>query len=1038
MIHLHLHSSFSLLSGAATVGQLVERGKALGQRALALTDDNGLYAGVAFYKACRETGIKPLLGVDLRAQDGRAVLLARDSEGYQTLCRLITARHQEPDFTLIEHLPQACEHLFILTRDPELLQRLAALNREGRGELPPVWALVERFDTPESRANVRRIVQTAQSLDIPLVAANDIHFVEPEDHPIHLALRAIDEGVTLQQVEEGLTLPRQAPCDAYFKSPGEMRALFSDLPAALENTERIADACNVELPLGQTEFPRFPLPEGESAFSYLWKLCFEGARERYRPLTPRVTERLTYELSVIEERNLAAYFLVVWDIVRFCREQEIPCVGRGSAADSLVSYALGITHGCPIQHDLYFERFLNRERKGAPDIDLDLCWRRRDEVLDYVYRKYGGDRVAMICTYSTFCARSALREVAKAFGLPAPEIRRLAKALPHYGSLARLEEERAALPESRHVRFDEALYRQILDIARRLDGFPRHLSTHACGIVVSPRPLTDKVPLQIAAKGLQITQYDMYGVEDVGLLKIDLLGVRALSVMADVTRAAREKYGQALNLNGLPPQDEGTYRRINEGRTLGCFQLESPGMRQLLQKLNVDCLETIIASISVIRPGPNDAGMMRHYVARHNGKEPVSYLDPRLEPILKSTSGILLYQEDVLKIASVVAGMTLGEADVFRRAMTKLRTPENMEANRKRFVEGAVAGGASREVALELWRQVAGFAGYAFCKAHSVSYGILAYQSAYLKQHFPAEFMAATINNGGGFYSTAVYVEEARRLGLKILPPDINESDKDFTSGPGWLRVGLARVKQLSENSLDAILRARRDGRFTSLNDLYQRARVPRLEWENLIRCGALDSLGESRPQLLWRLDLLARGREAKRPRDKGLFGQVTVLGSGEAKRETRNAIPRVQDLSVAEKLRWEQELLDFTVTMHPVEYLRSLAGPNGWTKVQDLSRHAGRRVKILGVVRTAKRTRTKQGEWMKFVTLEDETGLVDVVLFPGSYQRWGHALPFHRYLVIAGRVQDDVGSVTIVGERVEPIQRLRPSSRPYPSRSAP
>lgn len=1020
MIHLHVHSCFSMLSGTARPRQLIECAKALGMTALALTDQGGLYGGVEFYKSCREAGIQPILGADLEARDGRAVVLARNIEGYSALCRLISAFHEEKGFTLEQGLARDPRNLFILVPDSALLPRLASLNRSADPSLPPVWALVERFDSAQSRNRARLLVETARSLGVPLVAGNDIHFVQPEHYRYHVLLRAIGENVTLDPnglEEASPAIPRLAEKEAWFKSPEAMAELFSDLPEAIEATGRIAKACQLELPLGRIEYPSYPLPGDETAYSWLWKLCFEGARQRYQPLTPRVVQRLNYELSVIEEMHLAAYFLIVWDIVRFCREQRIPCVGRGSAADSLVSYVLGITHGCPIEHDLYFERFLNPQRKGAPDIDLDLCWRRRDEVLDYVYRTYGQERVAMIATHATFCARSALRETAKVFGLPEAEINALTRHVPHYGSVKTLEREHDRLPETRGLRFDERLYERLWDAAKFIDGLPRHIGTHACGIVVSPRPLTERAPLQIAPKGLQVTQYEMHAVEDLGMLKIDLLGVRSLSVIADVTREAETRFGQTMPLNGLLPYDEGVYRTINEARTLGCFQLESPGMRQLLHKLNVENLETIIDSISVIRPGPNDAGMMRHYVARKNGKEPVTYLDPRLEPILKATCGILLYQEDVLKVANVMAGMSLGEADVFRRAMTKLRTPDNMEANRRRFIEGARIQGVASEVAQELWRQVSGFAGYAFCKAHSVSYGILAYQSAWLKYHYPALFMVATINNGGGFYSTAVYVEEARRLGLRILPPDINLSEKGFTAGADWLRAGLYWVKHLSENSLQAILSERKSRPFRSLEDLACRARLTRPELESLILCGALESLTADRRELLWRLDRLMQRKPSRTAPAEDLFGGVEALPSGK-----KTGLPVAEPLSLGQKLFWEGQVLDFTISAHPMSWLRPLCSRGRWTKVSDLPSKAGKRATVAGIVRTTKRTKTRQGQAMKFITMEDETGLVDVVLFPERYQKWGRETSGARFLAATGRVMDDAGSITIEGERVERV----------------
>lgn len=1021
MIHLHVHSCFSMLSGTARPRQLIERAKALGMAALALTDHGGLYGGIEFYKTCRDAGLQPLLGADLGARDGRAVVLARTVEGYTRLCRLITAFHEQKDFSLENELARDPHNLFILVPDPALLPRLVHLNRSGAPPLPPLWALVDRFDSTHSRNRSWHLTELAHSLGIPIVAGNDVHFIRSEHYRYHVILRAIGEKVALDPDcldTQPPAIARLAEREAWLKPPAAMAERFSDLPEAIEATHRIAAACNLDLPLGRIEYPTYPVPTHETAYSMLWTLCFEGARQRYQPLTPQVVRRLNYELSIVEEMGLAAYFLIVWDIVRFCRERRIPCVGRGSAADSLVAYVLGITHGCPIEHDLYFERFLNPQRKGAPDIDLDLCWRRRNEVLDYVYRTYGRERVAMIATHATFRARGALRETAKVLGLPEKEIHALIRQVPHFGSVKNLEKDRSRLPETQGLRFDEQLYKSLWDAARFIDGLPRHIGTHACGIVVAPRPLADRAPLQIAPKGLQITQYEMHAVEDLGLLKIDLLGVRSLSVIADVTREAEKHQGLPTPLDGLLPFDEDVYRMIGEARTLGCFQLESPGMRQLLRKLNVDGLNTLIDSISIIRPGPNDAGMMRHYVARKNGKEPVTYLDPRLKPLLESTCGILLYQEDVLKVAHIMAGLSLGEADVFRRAMTKLRTPENMEANRRRFIDGALAQGVALEVAWELWRQVSGFAGYAFCKAHSVSYGILAYQSAWLKHRYPARFMAATIDNGGGFYSPAVYVEEARRLGLRILPPDVNLGEKGFTAGQDWLRAGLDRVKHLSDASLQAILSERSARPFQSLEDLACRARLTRPELESLILCGALESVNSDRRELLWRLDRLMRRNPSRIAPMEDLFKGVAAPPP-----PAKLGFPPARPLPLGQLLLWETAVLGFTVSAHPMSWLRTMDPQGRWIKVAELPSRTGKQATVAGIVRTAKRTKTRQGREMKFITLEDETGLADIVLFPDDYRRWGRTASGARFLAATGRVMNDSGSLTIEGEHIERLQ---------------
>ena len=574
----------------------------------------------------------------------------------------------------------------------------------------------------------------------------------------------------------------------------------------------------------------------------------------------------------------------MWDIVNFALRKGIPIVGRGSAANSLVAYCLGITSADPLAHDLYFERFLNRSRTDCPDIDLDLCWRRRDEVLNYVYERHGADRVAMVSNHNTYQARSAFRDVARVFGLPIEEINRLSAMLPHY-SAESIRDAKELFPEARDFPLDREPYRTIVARAEALDGFPRHLSIHIGGIVIGDRPLTDYLPLERATKGIVVTQFEMNAVEAIGLVKIDLLGHRSLSLIADTVVAVKRNRGAAVALPQIPDGDRETAALLRAGRTIGCFQIESPGMRSLLQMIRAENRLDVIHALSLIRPGPSGSGMKERFVRRRLGEEPTAYLDPRLEKVLGDTYGVMLFQEDILKVAAVIAGFTLEDGDTLRQAISKKRSPERIAALQERFLRGAAERGVRRETAEEIWKLIQNFAGYSYCKAHAVTYGAISYQAAYLKAHYPAEFLCAVMANQGGFYETREYLEEARRWGVRILPPDVTLSGVQHCAGgtmlegrrtPGCIRIGLAQVKGISQRALNSILHARAQRPFASLRDFYFRTQVNDSETERLILCGALGSLGRTRPQLLWELRLLSKdirksfagamGDEALRP----------------------------------------------------------------------------------------------------------------------------------------------------------------------------
>ncbi|MHB8834444.1 MAG: DNA polymerase III subunit alpha [Candidatus Methylomirabilia bacterium] len=1105
--HLHVHSCFSFHDGVDTPAALVERAAALGYAALALTDTNGLYGAVAFCKAAKAAGIAPLLGAEIdggNAKGARAVVLARGRAGYPALCRLVTWRHldqlgeetrvatgaetdagvarrgglrradrrehgggpqrQDPGalhgaVTALARLivPEAGA-VIVLAAAPALLGSLAPLLPPGTlyGEL--VYA-----GDASSAARCRETLAACRALGLPFAATNAVRFAAPAGFATHRVLRAIGENGTVWSV------PPRAHAAHFLKSPAEMAALFAHLPAALDATARIAEECAGAPELGRLRFPEAKLPPGETPFSVLWQKSFEGLRRRYRPISREAVERLRYELSIIEEKGFSPYFLVVDEIAAKAREWGLRTIGRGSAANSLVSHCLGLTHVDPLAHGLFFERFLNPERSSPPDIDLDFSWKDRDRLLAWVYERFGAEHVAMISTHVTFGPRAAVREAGKAHGLPDAELTRLTKRIPHWGSHD-LTDLAATVPECRSLPAADETLRRVLAVARRLEGLPRHLSVHAGGIVIAPEPLTNFLPLERAAKGLVVTQPDMGPVEQLGLVKIDLLSQRSLGVLQDAVAAVERHTGTAppVDERDVVLDDPETRRLVREGRTIGCFYIESPAMRSLLRKLQTETFEELTAASSVIRPGVAESGMMQEYIRRHHlarerdarvhqadaggmarrgglrrrseastaevrsdrtpqatgtsGDDESWYLHPKLAEVLRETHGVMIYQEDVLRVAHALAGMSLGQADTLRRSMSgKLRSPGAIAQVRAGFVAGCLAGGVGRDIAAETWRQIESFAGYAFCKAHSASYALLSLQVAYLKAHHPAEFMAAVISNQGGFYATAAYVSESRRMGLRILLPDVNRSDRDYVGRGRELRMGLMAFAGLAEATIAGLLAARREGGpFTNLSDLLSRSGLGRAELELLVRGGACDSFELTRPELLWRL--------ACRFRADGGEGEM-FPGSG----GLDHLVPRLPEYDLRERCRLEEEIFGFMVTRHPLEFMAGEPGqPSPRTRpplitAADMTRHAGRRVRMRGLAISYKRIPTKAGTWMKFLSLEDLTGTFEAVLFPDAYARCAEATLGTGPLLVEGRVERDHGvpSLTVTSVEKDPAAAL-------------
>ncbi len=1012
--HLHVHSAFSLLEGTFSVAQLLFRLEELQMPVIALTDTNAFYGAIQFYQFAKQINVKPIVGCCLRSQDGEALLIAKNKKGFSQISEIITARHLVENFSLRKDLQKIAytsdPQIFVISRDESLLTDLANCWHHTH-----LYAELVRNNEEGNAKKIRRLRDLAAFLRIEVVATNDVHFLYPNDCFLHRVFTAIQKQ---SHIHARLSLTSE---ECWLKTEKEMKDLFQDIPEAIRNTAVIAQQCELNLEIGKLAFPEFPVPTGEPSWNFFERLCRQGLQHRYETTAGAPMERLHQEMQVIRDLGFVEYFLAVWDILRFAREHRISWVGRGSVACSIVSYALEITNVDPIRYDLYFERFLNRGRKSPPDIDLDFGWKQRDEVLAYVYEKYGHDRVAMICTYVTFTARLAVREIGKALGLPDEEITAVSSSIPWGANAQALLDDKTQFPETRDLPLDQEPFPLILKLAAHINGFPRHLSIHAGGIVIAPYPITQMVPLERATKGLIVTQYDMYGVEDIGLVKIDLLAQRSLSVLDDVLASLREK---GISLETIYDYealyaDEAVQEKIRTADTMGCFYIESPSMRGLLQKLKVISFEDLTAASSVIRPGVAESGMMQQYIRRKTGEEPVEYLHPSMEPLLKETCGVMIYQEDVMRVAHAISGMSMTEADLLRRAMSgKERSSHAMLDLEQQFIENAVRQNVKPDVAAEIWRQISTFASYAFCKAHSASYAQLSFQVAYLRAYYPAEFMAAVLSNQGGFYSTMAYIEESRRMRLRLLLPDVLKGELCYTAdGPSGIRVGLMQIKNIATRHWESFLKTRAKGGFDHFVDFLLRTEFNESELENLIKCGACDSFGMNRPQLLWLMKAVVSSVVAQRNRSDLIGASIIQIPR----------IPKLRDYTEDEKLRWEMELLDIGITKHPLHLFKPWKHVQGYVPAKLLSEYKGQRVRVIGWHVTAKPASTKKGERMMFVSFEDTECLFETTFFPRAYQRFAHLLTNRGPYLVEGTVEEDHGVFTIT---IEKLLRINTETR--------
>ena len=987
-IHLHVHSKFSFCRGASKIEELVDAALERGMPALALTDTNGVYGLVWFLQHAAERGLRPIVGAELRTKTERAVLLARNREGYATLCRLISRRHLEPDFCLTRALEGDRQHLIILS---DHLPLLCALGKQNGTSLLYVELNDPRGEPP--------LMDFSRKSGIPVAATNDVHFVDPSDFPMHRLLRAIDLNTCLSRIPA----EELAGTDRWLKPPDAMARRYPHLDKALENTVRIAGDCSAELDIGKLVFPAFETPGGSDAFEHLREECYRGAERRYGELSDSVVKRLEHELAIIKDKGFASYFLVVQDIVR----QSARTCGRGSAAASLVSYCLGITHVEPITHNLFFERFLNEGRVDPPDIDIDFPWDERDDVLDYVFRKYGAERAAMIFNHVGFRARAGVREVAKVYGLPEQEIKAVTQRMGYYWSIKHLPDFVEHDPVYKDMDLKDP-WPEIVRLAVKLEGYPRNMSVHCGGVVIVPDRIDRYVPMEPAPKGVRIIQWEKDQAEDAGLVKIDLLGNRSLAVIRDALAAIKENYGVVIDYDTWDPTtDPKTQDLIRRGDSVGVFYVESPAMRQLQQKCGTGDFDHLVIHSSIIRPAANK--YIREYVRRLRGGAYQS-LHPIMDEVLRETYGIMVYQEDVSRIAMAMAGFNASDADLLRKILSKKRAGKRLEDYREMFYRGAAARGVSRAVVDEVWEMIMSFSGYSFCKPHSASYALVSYKSCYLRAHYPAEFIAAVLTNQGGYYSPFAYVSEARRMGLDVLLPNVNESRKEYWGKDRSIRVGLMQLKGLREAALEEILEERKKRPFESLEDFLCRADIDPSDTKTLIKSGAMDSIsgGATRPEMIWKALAWHEARASRRPIARSLFQDMQPV-----------APPHVPQYSARTILEHELETLDFLISRHPLTLYREPLARLRHVRGAELNKYVGRRVTTIGWWVTGKVVTTKEDEPMEFISFEDTSALYETTFFPQTYARFCHMLNRSRPYVLTGLVEEDFGAVTLTVDDV-------------------
>jgi DNA polymerase-3 subunit alpha len=1050
-VHLHVHSEYSLLDGAAQLEKLVQKARALKFPAIALTDHGNLFGAVDFYLAAQKAGIKPILGCELYvapgsrkergSQDGgyeganHLTVLVRDQVGYRNLVKLVSSAYLEGFYYKPrvdrELLAAHAEGLLVLSGclnsevsralsagDPERALRTAGWYQEVFGK-EHYFMEVQAHGLDEQVKVTAETLRIARALGAPVAGTNDSHYLEATHGRAHEALLCIQTGATLNDPDRW----RFSTQEFYVKSAEEMARVFVEIPEACRNTLAVAERCNLTLEFGRFHLPRYVVPDGHTLETYLQHLAREGLRRRYGANPGDALERrLAHELAVIEKMGFAGYFLVVWDFIHYAREQGVAVgPGRGSSAGSLVAFCLGITNIDPIRYGLLFERFLNPERISMPDMDIDFADDRRDEVIRYVADKYGRDRVAHIITFGTLGAKAAIRDVGRVLGMPYADVDRIAKLVPGFPLNITLDDAYQKSPPLAEMVKSQPAVTELWEIARTLEGCTRHASVHASAVVISDEPLDEQVPLYKDPKRPElITGYAMGPIEKLGLLKMDFLGLRTLTVLANTAELIREARGITVDVDALPLDDAKTYALLAEARTFGVFQLESSGMRDALRGLRPERLEDVIAIVSLYRPGPMD--LIPDFIQRRHGRARITYEHAAMETITRETYGIMVYQEQIMQIASEMAGFTMGEADTLRRAMGK-KDRDLMAKQREKFVAGCGERGIEDRTADRVWELMEKFAGYGFNKSHGAAYALVAYQTAYFKANYPVEFMAALLTSEMGDTDKIVkYIDECRAMGLAVTPPDVNVSTVRFSVAGDTIRFGLAAIKNVGEAAMESILKTRAEaGPFASLDDFCARVDlrlVNRRVIESLIKAGAFDSLGLTRAHLLAHVDAaLEAGQRVQRDRAEGqgsFFDDLLPRAAVATPRTEPTAL--VEEWPDDQRLAYEKEVLGFYVSGHPLARYADAIEALGITTTADLAAHGhGAKVALFGHVAVLKETATKSGNRMAFVTLEDMAGTVEVTVFPEPFKAAAPFLRSREPILVRGRVDDgDKGRVVL------------------------
>jgi len=1060
-VHLHNHSDYSLLDGASKVERLVDAAVAMGMPALAITDHGNLFGAVQFYHLARKKGIKPILGCEIYVakesrlkkagggdQSNHLILLAENATGYQNLSRLVSygylegfyykpridkeilSKHSQGLIALSACLKGSVSQKLLMDQPDAALEEAVTLRDIfGSGNF---YLELQDHGLPTQQIANTGLVRISQATGIPLICTNDSHYLRQEDSFAHDVLLCIGTAKTVQDPDR----IRYASDQFYFKSPDEMIRLWAHQPGAILNTITVAERCDVQIPSSES-LPPFEVPEGHTSDSFFEKVVMEGFASRRSHLEAMARDsllknplsayeqRLRFEIEMIEKMKFSSYFLIVWDLIKYARDHSIPVgPGRGSVVGSLVAYALRITDIDPLQYSLFFERFLNPERIAPPDIDMDFCMNRRSEMIEYVGRKYGRDNVCQIITFGTMAAKGVIRDVGRSLDIPFADVDRIARLIPNELNATidkALEKEPRLVEEMKNPQIAK-----LIETAKRLEGLSRHSSTHAAGVVIAPRPLVELIPLHKSNKDEITTQYSMKDLEAIGLLKMDLLALATLTVIDNTVKRVREETGEEFDLSSIPLADPDVYTLFSEGKTNGIFQFESGGMKAELRRLRPERFEDLIALNALYRPGPME--MIPDFIRRKHGQIEVRYPHPMLEEILRETYGVIVYQEQVMQIASKLAGFSLGEADVLRKAMGK-KLQAVMTSSREKFIEGARKNKIPEKIAVQVFDLIKQFAQYGFNKSHSTAYALLAYQTAYLKVHYPVQFMAALLSSEIGKTDKIVmYIAECRDMGIPVLPPDVNESELNFHSLGGKIRFGMLAIRNVGEGAIRSILDYRqRHGRFRSLfqfcEEVDSRA-VNRRVLESLIRGGALDSLGWRRSQLMAMADMaIEHGQRAQRDRESGQKGLFTSLPAG-AGSAPDSKPPDLPEWPAEQILAAEKDTLGYFVSGHPLDRFSGELGRYTRKNLSELISDAGSvECKIAGIVTELRTRRTKKGELMALFTLEDMTGAVETIVFPRDYPRFEQYLAADTPILVSGRFEcEDERSSKIIASEIQPL----------------